>query len=287
MDPEVPRDSHAEKEESGFFFALEIPLNFTDTQFLAKNPEKSSIWLSRKMMEKGREMSWSKMSLEEKKSYDVAEAKELSNVLSAKALRSLTLQEKLNLDPKTVMNMRWVLTKKSDGTSKARLVVLGFQAANIGEVQTAAPTMARVSRNLVLAVCANYGFRLKARDVTSAFLQAAESLEDEKMTIWAPAELAVLFGADPHHPVMPLRITKAFYGLVQAPRCWFNDVSATMRKHGWKNIVADRCIFCLYDDLTGELIAIAGIHVDDFLMGGNVAHPKYQKAEKDLLEAYK
>ena len=35
------------------------------------------------------------------------------------------------------------------------------------------------------------------------------------MTVWAPAELAVMFRANPHNPIMPLRITKVFDGLVQ------------------------------------------------------------------------
>lgn len=73
--------------------------------------------------------------------------------------------------------------------------------------------MARVSRSLLLAVCSNKRFKLRAGDVTSAFLQASESVGDLGLTVWAPAELAVLFGASPLHPVMPLRVCRAFYGL--------------------------------------------------------------------------
>ena len=101
-------------------------------------------------------------------------------MLGSKALRSLTQQEWSELDYKNIMNMRWVLTTKSDGTAKARLVILGFQMASIAEVESAAPTMARVSRNLLLAVCSNKGFKLRAGDVTAAFLQSDESLEDSK-----------------------------------------------------------------------------------------------------------
>ena len=96
--------------------------------------------------------------------------------------------------------MGWVLTGKSDGTSKARLVALGFQMGHITEVETAAPTMSRVSRYLLLTLCANKGYRLKAGDVMAAFLQADASLESQEMTVWAPAELAVLFGAPPANP---------------------------------------------------------------------------------------
>ena len=88
-------------------------------------------------------------------------------MLSAKALRSLTE----NFDPVSAMSMGWVLTTKADGSITARLVVLGFQASNVAEVDTAAPTMARVSRNLILAIIANKGFKLKAGDVTAAFAE--------------------------------------------------------------------------------------------------------------------
>lgn len=180
------------------------------------------------MMEKGKELRCSQVDMSQKQSFDIAQARELTNVLSAKALRSLTE----NFDPASAMSMGWVLTTKADGSITARLVVLGFQASNVAESDTAAPTMARVGRNLILAINANKGFKLKAGDVTAAFPQAAESLENG-MRVWAPAELAVMFGAGPHNPIMFLRITKVFHGLVQVPRCWFNDISGTMKKHGW------------------------------------------------------
>ena len=68
---------------------------------------------------------WKELSLEEKQGFDGAQAKEISNVLTAGALRSLTRQEEEQLDKETVMQMRWVLTVKGNGTPKDRLVVLG------------------------------------------------------------------------------------------------------------------------------------------------------------------
>ena len=269
------------------FYALEIDILPSDTKYLRSRPDQVAIWLSKKMQEKGKEKRWTQMSLGEKKQFDLAQAKELSNVLSAKALRSLTAQEHAALDPSTVASMRWVLTVKSDGAPKARLVVLGFQMGNITEVETAAPTMARVSRYLLLALCANKGYCLKAGDVTAAFLQADANLESQQMTVWAPAELAVLFGAPPSNPVLPLRITKAFYGLVQAPRCWFMDISEKMKLQGWKSRLADRCLFVLYDDVTGDVIGAAGLHVDDLLICGDESRPKFQKAEAELQNTYK
>ena len=286
MPPQINSMTATQKDS---FYAFEVSITPSDLNFLNANPEKSAIWLSRKMQEKGKEARWSQLSMDQKKNYDISQAKELSNVLSSRALRSLTSQEWDNLDYSKVMSMRWVLTTKNDGSTKARLVVLGFQMAGIGEVQTAAPTMARVSRNLLLTICANNRFKLRAGDVTATFLQTSESLEDLDLTVWAPAELAV--AANPENPVMPIRISKAFYGLFQSPRCWYNDVSSKMKSQGWKCILADRCLFVLYDEkpnspTLGQIIGIAGLHVDDFLVGGIEEHPRYAKAFADLQSTY-
>ena len=54
-----------------------------------------------------------------------------------------------------------------------------------------------------------------------------------------------------------------------------------MKRQGWKSPLADRCLFILYDDDTGEVIGACGLHVDDLLICGDESHPKFQKAEAD------
>ena len=284
----TPRRRVEEKrktEEDQELFALEIEIEEEDLRYLSNHTKKAAVWLSRKMAEKSKEHQWQRLSLDRKQDFDLAQAKELSNVLQARALRLLTEQEWKSLDRKKVMGMRWVLTTKSGGDAKARLVVLGYQQHNLAQVQAAAPTMSRTSRNILLMTCANKKFTLRAGDVTSAFLQASQSLEEENLVVWAPAELAVLFGASPKDPVMPLKITRAFYGLVHAPRKWYEHVSNTLVTHGWERLVSDPCLFILKEK--DEVVAIAGIHVDDFLIGGKEENMKYQKAKKALEEAYR
>ena len=223
---------------------------------------------------------------EEKLEFDEAQAVELSNVLSSAAVRALAMSETKDLDYSKVMKMRWVLTRKNSGTAKARLVVLGFQQHNLTTVQTAAPTLSRTGRYALLAAAANKGFKLESGDVTSAFLQTMDSLEDEQLFVWAPAELAALFGAEPGEETV-LKLTKAFYGLVHAPRKWHESVVEVLLQTGWKQTKVDRCLFCLYDDGTQELIALVGIHVDDFLICGQPGHEKYEEAKRKLQAKFK
>ena len=219
-DAELPRER---VKENLMAVSCTIDVQEKDLKRLLKKPHKSAIWMSQKMAEKSKEVTWSKLSLEEKKEFDEAQAIELSNVLTSAAVRALTTSELKDLDYARVMRMRWVLTRKSSGTAKARLVVLGFQQPNLTTVQTAAPTLSRTGRYALLAAASNRGFKLESGDVTSAFLQTVESLEDEELFVWAPSELAALFGAESGDETV-LKLTKAFYGLVHAPRKWHESV---------------------------------------------------------------
>ena len=282
-DAELPRER---VKENLMAVSCTIDVQEKDLKRLLKKPHKSAIWMSQKMAEKSKEVTWSKLSLEEKKEFDEAQAIELSNVLTSAAVRALTTSELKDLDYARVMRVRWVLTRKSSGTAKARLVVLGFQQPDLTTVQTAAPTLSRTGRYALLAAASNRGFKLESGDVTSAFLQTVESLEDEELFVWAPSELAALFGAESGDETV-LKLTKAFYGLVHAPRKWHESVVEALLLSGWTQTKVDRCLFCLYDDQTHELIALAGIHVDDFLICGVEHHKKYQQAKQELQAKFK
>ena len=173
------RPEEAASEEKETFIAITLDIDENDFEWLAKNKNRrrGAIWLSKKTAEKGKEIDWKRLPLCEKKEFDLAMAKELSQVSISRALRNLTEEEHARLDPAQLMQMRWVLTRKGDGSAKARLVVLGLQAHNLTEVETASPTMSKVGRNLLLTVAASMKMTVKAGDVTSAFLQTNTSLQ--------------------------------------------------------------------------------------------------------------
>lgn len=275
------------EKETEIFYMKEFELTEDDFAWLAKNnnEKKANVWLSRKMMEKSKEVTWSKLPLEEKQKFDLAQAKELSQVATSQALRNLTAEEEATLDLSKVMNMRWVLTFKGDGSSKARLVVLGFQAHNLTSVETASPTMSKTGRNVLLAITSNLKLKCNTGDVSSAFLQTHESLEDQELTVWAPPELAVMFGARPEDP-RALRVLRAFYGLVHAPRKWYESVISTMVSQGWKQLQGDKCLLVLLDEKK-EMAGLAGIHVDDFLLSGREGSLVYKQAEEKLRQTFR
>ena len=114
---ERSRSPHrGDHEEAMYVFELDIKCE--DIEYLSEHPRKASIWMA-KSLEKGKEEQWSKMSLEQKGQFDLAQAKELNNVVSSKALRALTKAEHLDLDHRKVKTMRWVFDdevgRKSEG----------------------------------------------------------------------------------------------------------------------------------------------------------------------------
>ena len=192
------------------------------------------------------------------------------------------------------MKMRWVLTRKSDGTAKARLVVLvlGFMAHNLTEVATTSPTMSKVGRHVILTLAAAYKFKLKAGDVTSAFLRTGISLEDEELNVLAPPELSAMFGSEAGDQRV-LRVREAFYGLAHAPRKWWERCVQTMKDGQWHQLLGDKCCFALYEPETGgngqppKLVGLAGLHVDDFLLAGDETSQFFVTREKMLNEAFR
>ena len=134
----------------------------------------SSVWLSKRLSDgKSSEVAYHRLLPGQQLQFDEAMTKELSQVLAANAVRRLSQEEELNLKPERLLRMRWVLTWKytegGDRKAKARLVILGYQHPELTSVPTAAPTLGKMSRHLLLQACALHKLRVHFGDVSSAF----------------------------------------------------------------------------------------------------------------------
>ena len=110
-----------EREKDAMVIAYSIEVTPKDFKRILKKLKRSGIWLSQKMAEKSKEVSWQRLIQEEKVEFDEAQAVELNNVLTSAAVRALSQSEHKGLDYNKVMRMRWVLTRKNSGAAKARL----------------------------------------------------------------------------------------------------------------------------------------------------------------------
>ncbi|CAK0910059.1 unnamed protein product [Prorocentrum cordatum] len=261
-----------------------------------------------------REISERTLTLEEMKKFSVAKATEVNNYVTSSVLESLP--PGVTPPPEDVMRMRWILEWKMDETTsekkpKARIVVLGYMDPEYEHRPTTAPTMTRTSRHLVLQAMAWLGFKGYKADVTGAFTQNREIKHD--LFVMPVKELAVALGMPKG---VAMRLRKAVYGLVEAAIEWFMTVSEALEEFGWTQMKMDPCVLVLYgqshgqdtsftkealgqftrSEVMGELIAakgdldivaIAGSHVDDFLLGGKETDPRWIEARKKIEERFK
>ena len=87
-----------------------------------------------------------------------------------------------------------------------------------------------------------------------------------------------------HHQCV--RLLKAVYGLVNAPRRWWSRVRKDMARLGWQESAIEPCLWFLKDPKTGALKAMAVAHVDDFMIAIDNHSDFAVKALEDLYAAY-
>jgi len=62
------------------------------------------------------------------------------------------------------------------------------------------------------------------------------------------------------------RLKKGLYGLKEAARLWFEELTKDLEKQGGKPLVGDPACLIFHED--GTFFAFSLIHVDDILIGG-------------------
>ena len=172
------------------------------------------------------------------------------------------------IDPDRIIRARWVLVwkKSSDPddkgkTPKARLVLVGWQDPELGQVATDSPTLRKESKSLVLSICAAQKWRIWGADIKTAFLSGDP--QQRGIYFRPPPEIKEWMGLDSDDL---FRLEKAAYGLAEAPRQWFLRLTRELKEVG---LVASRLDPCLYYlRRNSKLVGICGIHVDDLLGGG-------------------
>jgi len=161
-----------------------------------------------------------------------------------------------------VIPSMWVVTKTTDddgknaGKVKARLVVRGDQDEAEDDIPCDSPTVDRNTVKLLIAIAAIMGWSLRSVDISAAFLQGKEI--DRTVYILPPPEC--------RKPGVVWKLRKGLYGLKEAARLWYEELTKDLEKRGGKPLVGDPA--CLIFHVDGKFVAFALIHVDDILIGG-------------------
>ena len=79
-----------------------------------------------------------------------------------------------------------------------------------------------------------------------------------------PGDVRQMLNVD-HETV--LRLRKAVYGLVNAPKKWWDRLKKSLIQHGFTSCALDPCAFVLRT--SGQIHGVLGVHVDDEIGGGD------------------
>ena len=157
------------KEDDIFGVIIDMPKDESEWKKVLKNPAK----FAAKSVSKGAEVAWSKLNPEQKKAMAEAKQLEVSQWVQQKVcerFKGVTPRNRL-------MRTRWVLVFKAvDGDEtkvkcKARIVLLGYTDPDLCDLETAAPTLSRRSRQLCLSLSTVRKWKAYKADAKSAFLQ--------------------------------------------------------------------------------------------------------------------
>ena len=145
---------------------------------------------------------------------------------------------------------------------KARLCVLGFQDPDLTEVPRDSPTLSAASEALIMQWLASHKCRLISGDIKTAFLSGDEDIRN--IFISPPDDVRQMLNLD-HETV--LRLRKAVYGLVNAPKKWWDRLKTSLINHGFTSCALNPCAFV--HRKSGKIHEVLGVHVDDVIGGGN------------------
>ena len=176
------------------------------------------------------------------------------------------------------MSTRWIFVKKIDPTNplrqyeKGRLCVRGYeQIPGVDFTESFSPVATDSAVMTFWAMSLYYrkhhdDWANEMVDIETAFLNA--DLEEE-VYIQIPEGLEYMTNLhgetyDPETQVLKLR--KAMYGLVQAPRAWMKTFVKILKHMGLKQCRTDPCVFYLRKD--EEVKLILNVYCDDVLLSG-------------------
>ena len=151
-----------------------------------------------------------------------------------------------------LLDCKWVITMKHDGTPKARLVLRGYKQVPGEDFElTYAPVGKLTSLRVLIAWAAHCGAVIEYSDWSNAFLNAPIS---ERLIVKAPEGVTVPDGCG-------LVLDRALYGAKQAPRAWHDEVNRFLtRELHMSNAENDECLYIW--KMNNEVLLLY-LYVDD------------------------
>ena len=122
------------------------------------------------------------------------------------------------------MSTRWVITQKTDGSVKARLVARGFEETEF--IQSDSPTAGKETLRALIAISSSMGWKCCTIDIKAAFLQGKYITRE--IYLKPPPEGAMIGRL--------WKLKKCVYGLNDASRTWYFRVRDELIQNNSNNL---------------------------------------------------
>jgi hypothetical protein len=179
------------------------------------------------------------------------------------------------------IGLKWVYKVKRDPEGKivkhkARLVAKGYsQRQGVDFEEVFAPVARMETVRLLLAMAAHCGWEVHHMDVKSAFLNG--DLAEEVYVSQPPGYIAI--GKEQQ----VLKLSKALYGMRQAPRAWYAKLHDTLDKLGFTRSPLEHAV---YRRGSSTSFLLVGVYVDDLIITGTEA-AAIQEFKSQMQELFK
>jgi len=161
------------------------------------------------------------------------------------------------------IGLKWVYKVKRDNEGKilkykARLVAKGYvQRQGVDFDEVFAPVARLDTVRLILALAAHQGWQVHHLDVKSAFLNG--DLKEE-VYVAQPEGFIIKNQEDKVY-----RLSKALYGLRQAPRAWNLCLDNCLKNLGFSRCTQEQAVYTRSNE---DGVLIVGVYVDDLIVTG-------------------
>ena len=206
-----------------------------------------------------------------------AAIREIRQIIDTEALIPTQASSMSWKERKHALDCKLFLEAKRDGRIKGRFVG-GTGASSQDKTKyedLSSPTIRFETVAILLKSAATTGMQVAVADVPGAYLHARfqdltlEATPGNKRYVVAKGMLAKMMAAidgdcakcvDKTTGDLYLQLNKALYGLIEAAKLWYSEVSTMLLAEGFKQSLADPCLFT-----HEERQLLVGLYVDDMI----------------------